>query len=46
MTVKRIVIVPYNAGSQSAKGLKKSLLDRTGIPTIIAKKDSTKYRDW
>lgn len=44
MTVKRIVIVPYNAGSQSAKGLKKSLFDRTGIPTIIVKKDSTKYQ--
>ena len=44
MTVKRIVIIPYKMGSQSAKNLKKALFEKTGIKTLLVRKDSTKYQ--
>ena len=44
MKPKRIIIIPYNVGSASAKSLKHELQKATGIRTLIVRKDSTKYQ--
>lgn len=44
MKNKRVVIVPYNIGSQSAKGLQEVLQSILAIPVIRVRRDSTKYQ--
>ena len=44
MKNKRVVIIPYNIGSQSAKGLQEVLQSILAIPVIRVRRDSTKYQ--
>ena len=44
MKYKRVVIVPYNMGSGSAKRLKESLQAQLNIPVLRVRKTSLKYQ--
>ena len=44
MKTKRIVIVPYQIGSGSAKGLQQELADKLDIKVIRVRKDSLKFK--
>lgn len=44
MPTKRVVIVPYNIGSASVKGLVQNLKARLKLPIIRVRKDSVKYQ--